>query len=166
MEDESKTKEELEEELTDLEFQIHRMKENMKEISKSYDIVGIEQTKDNRWVIVYVLDDGNRCKIMLSDCETSYDGTWDFLIQAQYKDDDHIFIGDIKGTPNKGYGTICIPYLKDKARENNVPKIKGDIAKRDWDHVDRLEHFYEKHNFEVSIDTQSMTGNIIWWRNE
>ncbi|MEC1826458.1 hypothetical protein P9E84_21845, partial [Bacillus paralicheniformis] len=53
-------------------------------------------------------------------------------------------------------------YLKEKAREHNIPVITGDIAERDWDHVDRLIHFYEKHHFEVTIDPGLKSGEIQW----
>ncbi|MCA1032422.1 GNAT family N-acetyltransferase [Bacillus timonensis] len=155
--------EELKEEIEDLEFQMFRMQENLKEIAKKWNVIGIEQTNDDRWVIVYTLDDGKRCTIMISDCETPFQGTWDFSLHATYqKKDDTIHIGDIKGPANKGYGTICMNYLKHIAREQNIPAITGDIAERDWDHVDRLIHFYEKHDFEVEVDFNNQCGEIVW----
>jgi GNAT superfamily N-acetyltransferase len=153
---------ELRNNLVELEFQLFRMQENIKEISKKNQVIGIDQTKEDKWVIVSAEDDGHRCKIMVNDCETAYNGNWDFSIQAVYADSDKIHIGDIKGPANKGYGSICMNYLKDIAREQNIPYITGDIAKRDWDHVDRLIHFYEKHDFDVDIDHKDKSGDIIW----
>ncbi|MEH7664736.1 hypothetical protein V7193_18105, partial [Bacillus velezensis] len=66
------------------------------------------------------------------------------------------------GPPNHGYGSICMKFLKHIAREQNIPKVTGDIAKRDWDHVDRLVHFYEKHHFDVWIDNDTQSGGIKW----
>ncbi|PGT82340.1 hypothetical protein [Bacillus sp. AFS040349] len=156
--------EELKEELEDLEFQVFRMQDNLKEIAKRSKVLGVDQTKEDKLVIVYTPEDEQSCKIMLCDCETSYKGKWDFSIHATYIDDETIHIGDIKGPANKGYGSICMDYLKELAIEQNIPKITGDIAKRDWDHVDRLVHFYEKHDFHVEINYDHKSGEIMWYR--
>ncbi|MBP1942667.1 GNAT superfamily N-acetyltransferase [Bacillus luteolus] len=159
---ETKDKVEIQEELENLEFQVYRMQENMKEIAKKWKILGIEQTHDNSWVIIYIMDDGNTCKIMLDDCDTPYRGMWDFSIQAYYSEDNNIHIGDIKGDANKGFGSICMDYLKNLAKNQNIQYITGDIAERDWDHLDRLIHFYEKHNFKVEVDYNDRSGEIKW----
>jgi GNAT superfamily N-acetyltransferase len=160
-EEEKKNPQKLEQELEDLEFQVFRMQENVKEIAKKWQIIGIEQTKEEKWVIVSIVDDGQVCKIMLNDCESAYRGVWDFSIQAKYEDQSTIHIGDIKGEENKGYGSICMDYLKEHAKDQNVQYIKGDLAKRDWDHLDRLIHFYEKHDFDVEVDYENCNGSII-----
>ncbi|KAA6450213.1 GNAT family protein [Bacillus atrophaeus] len=156
-----KNREELKEELNQLEIQMYRMQENIKDISKDSRVLGIDQSKDEDWLIVSSIDDGQTCKIMLTDCETAYRGRSRFSLVASYQND-AIHIGDIKGPPNLGYGSICIKFLKEIARDHNIPKVTGDIAKRDWDHVERLIHFYEKHHFEVSIDCDSQSGEIKW----
>ncbi|MBM7622086.1 GNAT superfamily N-acetyltransferase [Bacillus tianshenii] len=160
--DTAKNKEEIKKELDELELQMFRMKENMKEIAKKWQVIGIDQTKDDTWVVVYTNYDNHSCKIMLNDCESAYRGQWDYSIQATYKDEDTIFIGDIKGPENKGFGTICMNYLKEVAKEQNIRYITGDIAKRDWDHVDRLVHFYKKHDFHIDIDKDAKSGEIVW----
>lgn len=159
---EDKNQEELKEEIEDLEFQMFRMQDNLKEIAKKWQVIGIEQTKENNWVIIYASDDGDTCKIMLNECDCAFRGVWDFAIQAQYADENTIHIGDIKGPENKGYGSICMDYLKEHAKEQNIQYITGDIAKRDWDHKERLVHFYKKHNFKVSIDKETKSGEIEW----
>lgn len=151
-----------EDERNSLEFQVFRMQHDMKEIAKKWDVVGVEQNKDEHLTIVYKQENEHQCKIMLNDCSTSYKGMWDFSIDAVYEDQDSIFIGDIRGPANKGYGSICLKYLKDLARDQNIPCIKGDIAPRDWDHVNRLVHFYEKHRFTVELDAESKSGSISW----
>ncbi len=156
-----KNRQELEEELNDLEFQIYRMQENMKDLSKDAKVLGIDQSNNEEWMIVSSIDDGQTCKIMLTDCKTAYRGKGCFSLVASYKDD-AIHIGDIKGPPNHGFGSICMKYLKDIARDHNIPKVTGDIAKRDWNHVDRLIHFYEKHQFKVCIDHDTQSGSIKW----
>ncbi|MDM5338366.1 hypothetical protein QUF84_14180 [Fictibacillus enclensis] len=145
-----------------LEFQVLRMQNDMKEIAKKWDVVGVEQTKEENLAIVYKDENKHQCKIMLNDCSTSFQGIWDFSIDAVYTNDESIFIGDIRGPSNKGYGSICIQYLKELAADHNIPVIRGDIAPRDWDHVDRLIHFYEKHDFEIEVNTATKTGFIEW----
>jgi hypothetical protein len=145
----------------ELDFQLLRMQNDMKQIAKEYDVIGVDQTKKDNLVIVFKTEELNQCKIMINDCETRYDG-WDFSIDAVYEDMETIHIGDIKGPANKGYGSICMHYLKETAIDNNIPVIKGDIAKRDWGHVDRLIHFYEKHDFKVELDTENKCGKIEW----
>ncbi|MCM3730238.1 hypothetical protein M3196_00965 [Fictibacillus nanhaiensis] len=145
----------------ELEFQILRLQNDMKQIAKDYDVIGVNQTKDDNLVIVYKTEEMDQCKIMLNDCESRYYG-WDFAIDAVYMNENTLHIGDIKGPANKGYGSICMEYLKETAVDNNIPLIKGDIAKRDWDHVDRLIHFYEKHDFEVELDHENKCGKIEW----
>ncbi|MED4125078.1 hypothetical protein P4631_01445 [Halalkalibacterium halodurans] len=161
-EEELKDAKELKEDLEDLEFQMFRMRENVKEIAKKSKVIGIEPTKGAEWVIVYLHDDGYQCKVMLTSCDSAFDGTWDFSIMASYKDEDHLHIGDIKGPENQGYGSICMKYLKEIAYEQNIRYVTGDIVKRDWDHLDRLIHFYEKHHFDVNIDTEKQAGDIVW----
>ncbi|MDG5789687.1 hypothetical protein QA612_19710 [Evansella sp. AB-P1] len=159
---EEKKKETLIEEFEDLEFQIYRMRENIKEIGKRSQILGIEQTKEDKWVVVYSEDDGHICKIMLCDCDSPYRGKWDFSIHAQYTNDNEIHIDDIRGEENRGFGTVCMKYLKDHALDQNIQYITGEIVKRDWDHIDRLVHFYEKHHFHVEIESEKKFGEIYW----
>ncbi|WP_419095812.1 hypothetical protein [Halalkalibacter suaedae] len=157
-----KEPEQIKEEYEDLEFQLFRMQQNMKEIAKQQQVLGIEQTKDEKWVIVSLVDDGYSCKILLNECESAYRGNWDFMIQAKYDDPSTIFIGDIKGEENKGFGSICMDYLKEHALDQNIRCIKGDLAKRDWDHLDRLIHFYEKHDFDIVVNEAEQSGEIYW----
>ncbi|MBY6035838.1 hypothetical protein KUV80_04205 [Fictibacillus nanhaiensis] len=145
----------------ELEFQILRLQNDMRHIAKNYDVIGVDQTKEDNLVIVYKSEELDQCKVMLHDCETRYEG-WDFAIDAVYENDQTLHIGDIKGPANKGYGTICMHYLKEIASDNNVPVIKGDIAQRDWDHVERLIHFYEKHDFDIELDSENKCGKIEW----
>ncbi|MGC4751853.1 hypothetical protein ACOTSX_05655 [Bacillus velezensis] len=158
---EERDQKELEKELHKLEFQIFRMRENLIDVSKDARVLGIDQSNNDDWIIVSSIDDGQTCKIMLTDCESAYRGRGCFSLIASYYDN-AIHIGDIKGPPNHGYGSICMKFLKYIAREQNIPKVTGDIAKRDWDHVDRLVHFYEKHQFDVWIDNDTQSGGIKW----
>jgi diamine N-acetyltransferase len=162
VEKKKKDADELQKDLDALEFQLFRMQENLKEVAKKYQVLGIDQDKHENWVVVYGKDDGNICRIMVTDSETPYQGTWDFSLHAQYEDKYTIHIDDIRGPVNKGYGSICMNYLKEIATNQNIHTITGEIAKRDWDHIDRLVHFYEKHHFHVELDEKNQCGEIIW----
>ncbi|MUK89824.1 hypothetical protein GMD78_15755 [Ornithinibacillus sp. L9] len=157
-----KNKEELKQELDSLEIQLFRMQNNIREIAKNSEVISIDQTKEDNWVIIYADKEEETCQLMLHNCETPYRGKWNSAIQAEYKDDNTIHIADIKGEENKGYGSILMKHLKELARDENVQFITGDIVKRDFDHVERLEYFYEKHYFDVKIDHEEQCGEIVW----
>ncbi|GEL77720.1 hypothetical protein [Tenuibacillus multivorans] len=150
------------EQLESMEFQIFRMRENMKEISKKYEIVGIDQTKHDHWVIVFKDEGKETAQLMINDCEAAFRGAWDSCLQLQYKNENTIHIDDIKGTEEQGYGSILMNHLKNLAYEKNYQYVTGDLVKRDWDHLNRLEHFYRKHHFDVDIDYDNRVGEIVW----
>jgi len=147
--------------ISDREYELMRMQQNVKEIAKDHKVLGIEQTKEEKWVIVSQLDDGQTCQIMINTCHTSYKGHWEFAIQAEYYDSYALHIDDIKGEENRGFGSICMHYLKEHADRQNIKKITGDLVKRDWQHLDRLTHFYKKHDFHIEIDSKTRSGSIL-----
>ncbi|WP_188456047.1 hypothetical protein [Virgibacillus oceani] len=157
-----KERHELKEELDTLEMQLFRMQNNLKEIAKKWEVVSIDQARDDQWVIIYADKNEESCQLMLHDCQSPYRGKWDSAIQAEYRNEQTIHIAAIKGEENKGYGSILMKHLKEHARDENVPYITGDIVKRDFNHVDRLEHFYNKHFFDVNIDHEEQCGEIVW----
>lgn len=65
----------LEQELQQLQFQMYRMQENMKDISKKAKIIGIDQAKEDEWMIVSAIENADTCKIMLTDCEKAFSRT-------------------------------------------------------------------------------------------
>lgn len=69
---EERDQKELEKELHKLEFQIFRMRENLIDVSKDARVLGIDQSNNDDWIIVSSIDDGQTCKIMLTDCESAY----------------------------------------------------------------------------------------------
>ncbi|MDY0395278.1 hypothetical protein RWE15_13665 [Virgibacillus halophilus] len=83
-------------------------------------------------------------------------------MQAEYKGSNTLHIAAIKGEEDKGYGSILMHHLKEKARQENIQYITGDLVKRDYDHVDRLMYFYEKHSFDVTVDHDEKCGEIVW----
>jgi diamine N-acetyltransferase len=159
---EERNKEELKEELDALEIQLYRMQNNIKEISKKSEVISIDQTHHDEWVVVYADRGEETWQLMLHSCNHSFQGNWHSALQAEMKDDNTIHIAAIKGEENKGYGSVLVNHLKEIAREENVQYITGDLAKRDFGHVDRLQYFYEKHKFDVMIDHEEKCGEIRW----
>ncbi|WP_078395342.1 hypothetical protein [Shouchella patagoniensis] len=150
-------------EANETELQLLRMQQQVKDIAreKHKEVIGIEQTAGEEWVIVSKKEEGSTLQFMINDCTSPYRGSWDFALQVEYKDSHHLFIGDIKGEPCRGFGSICMEYLKETAWSNNC-KITGDLAKRDWGHLDRLTHFYKKHSFSVFVDETEKAGQVYW----
>jgi diamine N-acetyltransferase len=159
---EEKNKEELKEELDSLEIQLYRMQNNIKEIAKKSEVISIDQTPHDEWVVVYADREKDTWQLMLHSCKRAYRGNWHSALQAEVKDNTTIHIAAIKGEENKGYGSVLMEHLKEMAKEENVQYITGDLVKRDFDHVDRLQYFYEKHNFDVTIDHEEEYGEIVW----
>lgn len=159
---ESKSKADIQRELDHIEIQLYRMRENIKQIAKYNEVISIDQTSNENWVVIYADRDEERCQLMLHDCDKPFRGKWDSAIQAEYRDSHTLHIADIKGKANAGYGSVLMDHLKEIAREENVQYITGDIVERDAGHFDRLEHFYQKHAFKVEIDYEKQEGWIIW----
>lgn len=157
-----KRKNELFDETREMEIQMLRLQDNIKEVAKKARILGIEQTKNGEWVIVYFSKQKRSWKIKIKDCESAYLGHWDFCMETIFTKNHTFHIADIKGPENRGYGSICMQYLKDMAIEENASLVTGDIAERDWDHLDRLVHFYQKNNFKVSVDEDHKCGELEW----
>ncbi|HLS09063.1 hypothetical protein [Lentibacillus sp.] len=157
-----RSKEDIKYDLDTLEIQLFRMQENIKKIARDADIIGIDQTTNNEWVVIYAYKNGDSCQLMLHNCTKPYRGDWHSAIQAEYKENQYLHIADIKGEENKGYGSVLMKHLKEEARKDNRPCITGDIVKRDFDHVERLKHFYSKHDFDVTIDHETQSGKIMW----
>ncbi|MBT2214812.1 hypothetical protein KK120_03140 [Virgibacillus dakarensis] len=157
-----KGKAELKEELDALEIQLARMQNNIKQIAKKSAVISIDRAGDEQLVVVYADKKEDTLQLMLHDCESPYRGKWHSAIQAEFKGEDTLFIADIKGEKNKGYGSVLMKHLKEVARDENVQYITGDIVERDFDHVNRLKHFYGKHDFDVEIDHDEQCGVIVW----
>lgn len=65
-----------------------------------------------------------------------------------------------------GYGSILLNTLIKIAKERNINSIAGWISKVDSDHLERLVHFYKKHNFTVDLFGDKRDnlriGNLEW----
>lgn len=60
-----------------------------------------------------------------------------------------------KALVNDGYGSMLMRNLIQIARKNDTKEISGWISRVDYNHIDRLVHFYKKHDFEVDIYDES-----------
>ena len=56
---------------------------------------------------------------------------------------------------NQGLGSMLLNALLDIAKKRNIRRITGEISRVDIGHIERLVHFYEKHNFEVILCSDS-----------
>ncbi|MFD2084520.1 GNAT family N-acetyltransferase [Brevibacillus brevis] len=77
----------------------------------------------------------------------------------------HLRIADIRmeeDQVNKGYGSIMMNAIMQLGNELNVQCITGWISQVDWDHIERLEHFYKKFGFSCEINHEIKHGTIIW----
>ncbi|GED61426.1 GNAT family N-acetyltransferase [Brevibacillus formosus] len=77
----------------------------------------------------------------------------------------HLRIADIRiegDQVNKGYGTILMNAIMQLGNELNVQCITGWISQVDWDHIERLTHFYKKFGFSCEINHEIKHGTIIW----
>ncbi|AOM82969.1 GNAT family N-acetyltransferase [Salisediminibacterium beveridgei] len=157
---EKQSQEEVENERDALFFQLMIMRENIYEISKKWQVLGIEPDQHNNWTVIFLKDDKNQCQVMAKTCDDKYEGNWDFAIQGHYYDNFKLHIDDVKGEPNQGLGSICMKHLKAYAIDQNINRITGKLVKRDWDHLNRLVHFYQKHDFEVNINEKQHEGFI------
>lgn len=66
----------------------------------------------------------------------------------------NISLGDIEieeHLTSYGYGSILLNTLIKIAKTRNINSITGWISKVDNDHLERLVHFYKKHNFTVNL---------------
>ncbi|MFC4735791.1 hypothetical protein ACFO4L_04250 [Bacillus daqingensis] len=145
----------------ELQTQFLRLQQNLETIAKRFDIRGVEQTKHSVMTIVYEYDDGKTFRIMADDCRFPHRGHWDFSLHGTYEQD-ALYIDDIRGEADSGFGSIIMKHLKKKAEEKNIPEIRGQLKERDYDHQDRLVHFYTKHSFSVMLDSSGREGQIKW----
>lgn len=69
---------------------------------------------------------------------------------------------------NHGYGSILLSNLIKIAEANDVNSITGWISKVDSGHLERLVHFYKKHNFKVNLEENNKDSykiGVLKWQN-
>ncbi|MFS0749836.1 GNAT family N-acetyltransferase [Oceanobacillus sp. 1P07AA] len=80
----------------------------------------------------------------------------DPVLKAFFNDDfTEISLADIdieEYLSNYGFGSILLSTLIEIAKNRKINSISGWISNVDIDHIERLVHFYKKHNFEVILD--------------
>lgn len=97
--------------------------------------------------IITISDDENLLIVRCS-CKNKY-----AQINGVIEDDNTILIGDIIHNSlryNEGYGTLMMNSLIKYAKENGFSHIYGNLSIVDIDHKERLFHFYQKFNFNIS----------------
>lgn len=68
-----------------------------------------------------------------------------------------ITISDIECQKNnKGYASVMMNELVKYARQNEFKHINGWLSKVDYDHKERLYHFYQKFGFEIIQNDEGM----------
>lgn len=91
-------------------------------------------------------------------------------LRAFFDDDfTKIFLGDIhmeEELTNEGYGSALLGTLIEIAKKRNIDQINGHISPQDEGHLDRLVHFYVKHDFEVFLAEDgrknNKLGDLVW----
>ncbi|GAB7058282.1 MULTISPECIES: hypothetical protein [unclassified Paenibacillus] len=63
---------------------------------------------------------------------------------------------------SRGYGSILMKAVMQFVDQLQVRYITGWISGVDWDHIDRSEHFYRKHGFDVELNHEVQSGRITW----
>jgi hypothetical protein len=143
---------------------LSRMIEKLNKLIKNeYEVLGIEKTGHGEWIIIF----SNADYIYVGQSHGFYN---DHVLSLAYSitpDNKRIIIDDIQTTRfNKGYGSFAMKYLFELAHKLKVEAISGWISHVDWDHIDRLKRFYEKHGFNVKLNHETREGRIKWVREE
>ena len=62
-----------------------------------------------------------------------------------------IYINDIVSYSyiNKGFASIAMKFLLKVARDENIRRVNGWISKGSEEHLERIQHFYNKHGFYI-----------------
>ena len=77
-----------------------------------------------------------------------------YVCQAKpfYENENTVCIGDIKSeVENGGYGSKVLSSLIKICQQLKVKAIIGEISETDSGHLDKLEHFYAKHGFKLTM---------------
>lgn len=139
----------------------------MKDDKKEF--LGLAPNKNKRLTITYIEQDcpSNEFNIIVEEFIGTINKVVYKLQIAFYEEsksidiiDNHALIYD-----NKGNGSIGLKALTQLAIKKNYKTISGEISFPDWDHVDKLKHFYEKQNFKVTLNYEEKEGYIRWKNN-
>ena len=94
------------------------------------------------------------------------------ILKAFFKENfTNISLADIEieePLANHGYGSILLSTLIQIAKTKDVNTITGWISNVDSSHLDRLVHFYKKHDFKVSLEEKNKDSykiGVLKWQN-
>jgi GNAT superfamily N-acetyltransferase len=63
---------------------------------------------------------------------------------------------------DRGLGSLLINFIEKWERERGVTEIYGDLSRKDEDHFDKLQHFYEKHGWTFELfDKKTITERTM-----
>ena len=147
--------------------------------NKGFEVLSITQTeKTNLIMYRHFLDDISeeeeiRIFIGISVITSKGRSGRDPMLKAFFKNNfTTISLEDIEMADsfiNQGLGSMLLNALLDIAKKRNIRCITGEISRVDIGHIERLVHFYEKHNFEVILCTDSADvykiGDLVWNRS-
>lgn len=57
---------------------------------------------------------------------------------------------------NRGYGSVMMKELIEYSKKNEYTQINGWLSKVDYNHKERLYHFYQKFGFEIIQNEEGM----------
>lgn len=158
----------------DIEFEMKYQSESL--INKGFEIISMFQKEDHNLILYrHFYDETPKEKesiIFLGIRVITKKGILypDPVLKAFFSDDfTDITLADIEveeHLSNHGYGSILLSTLIEIAKQRNINSITGWISSADSDHIERLVHFYKKHNFEVYLNENSRDslkiGDLIW----
>jgi len=121
-------------------------------------ILGIRKTKNKEYVLVYEAENCESYKFHIYVAIPFLSRTKEVvrLVTTLYEATKSVKINDIiidkEADTNKGYGSIALEYLINKAKKEKIKRIYGRITEEDYkSHGDRLMHFYKKFGFHIGI---------------
>lgn len=113
----------------------------------------IDRTKKGIDVLVAVND--KEIEIEIFDLDTKFYAENRSIVlwaNSLFLDDKVLFIKDIQGGNGLGHGELALNYLFNIAKKKGFSKIEGRVSSVDFDHVERLKHFYKKMGFEGNFE--------------
>lgn len=136
-------------------------------INDGMDVLGIDKTKLGEWLVIWRHPDD--VDLYVTRVGKKYRGWFEgkvtSLLATFHEETKRIHIEDIQsngGNHNRGYASSAMKHLFFLANRLGVTTITGKISFVDWDHVDRLKYFYEKHGFLVRLNPEAQSGSIRW----
>ncbi|MCD3203070.1 MULTISPECIES: hypothetical protein [Clostridium] len=133
--------------------------------NKTSKIVGLETNNAGEEVLVVESMRGEYLDVELYGFSYRAINQHPRIMSTKKRDDEkgitYIHIDDIQILDvNSGNGSILMKYFIEAAKKVNAEYINGWISSVDKDHFDRLEHYYNKFDFEVHFNEEHTSGGI------